>query len=403
MAFGRNAIDAMSVPASASDVAIGERLLAHIAAGTTDSAESIVRLPVSYYLDPALWQREMDNIFKRLPLMLAFSCELSAAGDYKAIDVAGAPVLMLRGRDGVARAFLNVCSHRGSRLLAEGTGRCRRVVCPYHAWTYDERGALVGIHKAAQFGELDPATRGLTELPCEEHAGLVFVGLTPGAGIDVRAYLGGMLEELASLHIESWHVHSRRELTSANWKAVHDGYVDGYHLEVLHPKSVGRFTKGAVNTFDGFGPHQKIGFANQDIEKLRDIPTEEWQQDDGFGFVRTLFPNVSFAVRSGAGGLVSQLLPGPTPDRSKTLQTFLRARLPETDEEEKRAEREVELFYRAVRDEDYVTVDGVQQGLQSGALKDVVFGRNELGNQRLHRWIEHYSKDEPRDEDRPEP
>ncbi len=244
------------------DVRVGERLLKHIAEGTTDRADDVMRLPVSWYLDPVLWDREMKNIFRRLPLMLAFSVELGEPGATKAIDVVGVPVLMLRGRDGVVRAFLNVCSHRGSRLKPEGTGHCQRIVCPYHAWTYDDAGSLVGIYKSEHFGELDRKTKGLTALACEEHAGLVFVVLTPGLPIDVKTYLGGMLDDLASLGIDEWHVYARRELESANWKATHDGYVDGYHLEVLHAKSVGLVTKGAVNTFDCAGPHQRIGFAN---------------------------------------------------------------------------------------------------------------------------------------------
>jgi phenylpropionate dioxygenase-like ring-hydroxylating dioxygenase large terminal subunit len=385
------------------DVEVGERLLAHAESRTTDLSDVVTRLPVSYYLDPARWQREMDRIFKRLPLLLAFSCELREEGAYKALDVIGVPVLLMRGSDGAVRAFLNVCSHRGSRLKPEGSGQCRRLVCPYHAWAYDDRGALVRINQAHTFGELDLSTRGLTELPCEEKAGLVFAILTPALPIDVARYLGGMLDDLSTLGIADWHVYARRELVSANWKATHDGYVDGYHLASLHPKTVGLISKANCNTFDAFGPHQRIGFANLDIEKLRDKPTEEWEQDEGFGFVRTLFPNVSFAARTGAGGLVSQLLPGPTPDRSRTLQTFLRARLPQTEEDRRRADAEVELFYTTVRDEDYRTVDGVQQGLESGAIDEVVFGKNELGNQRLHRWIEFYSRDDPRDEDRPNP
>ena len=85
-------------------------------------------------------------------------------------------------------------------------------------------------------------------------------------------------------------------------------------------------------------------------------------------------------------------MPGPTPDRSTTIQTFLRAKLPENEEEKQRADMEVELFYRAVRDEDYLTVAGVQQGMESGAIDEVTFGRNEVGNQWLHHWIDHYTR-----------
>lgn len=384
------------------DTKIGERLLDHVVNGTTDLTDDVLRMPVSYYLDADRWGREMTNIFKRLPLMLAFSSELAEAGAYRSMDVVGVPVLIVRGSDGVVRAFVNACSHRGARLVAEGSGQCsRRFVCPYHAWAYDDRGALVGVFKSGLFGDVDKQTKGLTELHCEEIAGLVFVELTPEEPMDVRAYLGGMVEELETLGIADWKVYDRRELWSANWKSTFDGYVDGYHLEVLHPKTVGLLSKGAVNTFDFFGPHQKIGFANQNIDKLRGVSSSEWAQDDGFGFVRALFPSTSLAVQTGVGGLVSQLIPGPTPDRSKTIQSFVYAQLPETDEEKKRADEVVEIFHAAVRDEDYATVESVQQGMASGAIDEVMFGRNEVGNQRLHAWVQYYAEDELRREDRP--
>ena len=384
------------------DTAVGERLLDHVAQGTTDVLSDVRRSPASYYLDPELWDQEMRNIFKRLPLMLAFSTEIAEAGAYRAIDVVGVPVLIVRGSDGVARAFLNACRHRAARLLEEGTGQCQRIVCPYHAWAYNDQGGLMGVFKSKQFGDVDRETHGLRELPCEELAGLVFVSLTPDASMNVREYLGGMVDDLESLGIDQWHVYTRRELYSANWKATFDGYVDGYHLEVLHPKTVGLLSKGAVNTFEAFGPHQKIGFANQNIETIREIPSAEWDQDQGFGFVRTLFPSTSLAVTAGFGGLVSQLIPGPTPDRSKTVQSFVYAHLPETEKERVEADQMVEVFHAAVRDEDYRTVDGVQQSMASGVVDEVILGRNEVGNQWMHDWVTYYGQDDPRPEDRPD-
>ncbi|MCH2187430.1 Rieske (2Fe-2S) protein, partial [Myxococcota bacterium] len=137
------------------DTAVGERLLDHVAKGTTDVLSDVRRIPVSYYLDPELWEQEMRNIFKRLPLMLAFSTEIAQAGAYRAIDVVGVPVLIVRGSDGVARAFLNACRHRAARLLEEGTGQCQRIVCPYHAWAYNDQGGLMGVFKSKQFGDVD--------------------------------------------------------------------------------------------------------------------------------------------------------------------------------------------------------------------------------------------------------
>ena len=90
-------------------LALARRLIAHLENGTTDSAETVKHIPVENYLDSVRWQREMDRIFKRLPLLLAFTCEMREAGDYKAMDVIGVPVLIARGVDCVVRAFVNVC------------------------------------------------------------------------------------------------------------------------------------------------------------------------------------------------------------------------------------------------------------------------------------------------------
>src|ERR1700730_8315687 len=165
---------------------LARRLLAHVGNGTTDSAQAVKYIPVENYLDPVRWQREMDQIFKRLPLLLAFTCEMREAGDYKSMHVVGVPVLMVRGEDGVARAYVGVCSHRGTVLTEEGKGQCDRFICPYHGWTFSDRGALVGVAGRRKFGEIDTTSRGLTQLACVESAGLIFVCLTPEIPIDIE-------------------------------------------------------------------------------------------------------------------------------------------------------------------------------------------------------------------------
>ncbi len=241
-----------------------------------------------------------------------------------------------------------------------------------------------------KFGALDIAGEGLAELPCAERAGLVFVGLTPEAEWDIESYLGEMLPELVSLGMDEWTLCATQELTTANWKLAHDGYVDGYHIASLHPETIGSFSKANVLTYDAFGPHQRIGFAHHDVLEVAERPRAERGLGDGLTIIRTLFPNVALAVRHGEGGLVSQLFPGPTPDSSLTIQSFLRPKPPETEAERRELEALQAMLYHVVRDEDYATVAGVQQGLESGAHADVLFGRNELGNQRLHAWIAHY-------------
>ena len=100
-----------------------ERVMAHYRNKSTDQADEQWREPVRNYRDPELWQREIDAVHRRVPLPLAMSCELPEPGTYKAIDVAGTPVLITRDRQGEVHAMINVCRHRGAELVAEGAGR----------------------------------------------------------------------------------------------------------------------------------------------------------------------------------------------------------------------------------------------------------------------------------------
>jgi len=369
---------------------LAQRLLAHFENGTTDSAEDVKYIPVENYVDPVRWRREMDLIFKQLPLLLAFTCEMREPGDYKSMEVVGVPVLIVRGQDGVVRAFIGVCSHRGTVLTENGKGRCEQFTCPYHGWTYDDRGALVGVAGRRKFGEIDTASRGLTELASVERAGMIFVSLTPGAAIDLEDYLGAMLPELESFGLENWHMYKQNELPTSNWKVAHDGYLEGYHFAILHPKTIAQQVMTNIMTYDSFGPHQRVGFPTHKITELRNKPQQEWEIEEGITVVRTVFPNVSFAISAKHGGMVSQLFPGPTPDKSRTIQNHIYPHSPATNEERALMDAAVELFVSAVQNEDNWVCAKIQRGLSSGANKGFVFGKNELGLHRLHDWIDHY-------------
>ncbi|HLI82246.1 MAG TPA: aromatic ring-hydroxylating dioxygenase subunit alpha [Candidatus Binataceae bacterium] len=369
---------------------LATRLLTHVANGTTDSADDVKYIPVENYFDPARWQREMDLIFKRLPLLLAFTCEMREPGDYKSIEVVGVPVLIVRGQDGLVRAFIGVCSHRGTVLTEQGRGHCEQFTCPYHGWTYDDRGALIGVSGRRKFGELDTSSRGLTELPIVERAGMIFVSLAPGTTIDLEDYLDGMLPELESFGFQNWHMYKQNELPTSNWKVAHDGYLEGYHFSILHPKTIAQQVMSNIMTYDSFGPHQRVGFPTHKIAELRNKPQEDWELEEGITVVRTIFPNVSFAISAKHGGMVSQLLPGPTPDRSRTIQNHIYAKPPATNEERAMMDAAVNLFISAVQNEDNWVCAKIQRGLLSGGNKDFVFGRNELGLHRLHDWIDYY-------------
>ncbi|WP_221796650.1 aromatic ring-hydroxylating oxygenase subunit alpha [Aquisediminimonas sediminicola] len=368
-----------------------ERMLHFVETRTTDQASSTLEVPVENYLDPVRWQKEIDLIFKRLPLMLALTIELPERNNFKTMDVMGLPVLITRGKDGVARAFLNVCKHRAMHMVKESSGNCARFSCPYHGWTYANDGELIGVAEASTFGEVDKKTLAMTPLPTQEVAGMIFVILTPGLAIDVPTFLGGMLDDLAALKLENWYYHKSRTMDGANWKVSYDGYLEGYHFQAAHTDTVATRTPSNRGDYEAFGPHLRVGYPQNSIVNLKNLPREEWgkQENSGYDFIRVLFPNFSFFLAPEMCQY-AQLFPGPTADRNLTVMNYIYPQKPESEEEMKRLDEMCDFFFDVVEEEDYALGLKVQNGLESGAMTSLVFGRNEPGNQYFHKWIDYY-------------
>jgi len=172
---------------------VAEIMVDYVTNKKTFLTDKTMTVPSRSYTDPDQWEAEMELVFKRVPLLLAFTAEMPNPGDYKAMDVIGLPILISRSKDGSVRAFYNVCSHRGAPVAHEGHGNCPRFTCKYHGWTFGQDGKLIGISEASKFGEVNKAERGLRQLSCEERAGLIFVCLTPDAPIDLDDYFQGYL------------------------------------------------------------------------------------------------------------------------------------------------------------------------------------------------------------------
>jgi phenylpropionate dioxygenase-like ring-hydroxylating dioxygenase large terminal subunit len=371
-------------------------MLALHEAGTTDQAATTYRIPTSSYVDPVRWQLEIDRIFRRVPLPLALSCELREPGAYKALDAVGVPVLIVRGDDGVVRAFVNSCRHRGSLVVGDGCGTARRFTCPYHAWSYDRSGCLAGIYGEESFGPVDKSTMGLHELPCAERVGLVFVTLQrDAAAMDIDEWLGDMAAELAALDLEHWHAFSTRELATPAWKVAFDGYLECYHFASLHRETIFTQNMSNVMAVDAYGPHQRTLFAKHSLPSLREQPEDAWEPEEHLGPVHTLFPCLAVAGGWRDTALVSLLLPGPTAHESRTVQTFLTRDQVVTDEQRRRADAANDFLYAAVRDEDNPMGLGITRALQSNTTTELVFGRNEPTLHHFHRWVDHFVEGEP--------
>ena len=360
----------------------------HAKAGTLEQEPDVYRVPAANYVDEERWRQEMDAVFRRVPLVLATTAELRDPGSYKSLTVMGVPVLISRTAGGELRAFVNMCSHRGSVIMPEGSGRARRFICPYHAWAYDDEGALVGILSSGDFGEVDRSCLGLTALPVAERAGLVWVHLDPKATLDIDTFLCGYDEMLEHFGFADWHVVSQRQVEGPNWKIAYDGYLDLYHLPILHKDTFGPNFPNQAHYY-AWGPHQRVSSPHPGLAALDGRPEEEFPDAVLMGGVWTIFPHVSIATfdAGGPGVLLSQLFPGKTPRESVTVQTYLMSQEPD-DEQRALALKQVELLEYVVREEDYATGLRQQGALATGVLDEVLFGRNEGGGHRFHRWVE---------------
>ena len=376
---------------------VAEKLLEYSENKFTFQTDKIVKVPSSAYTDEVQWDHEVNHIFKKLPLCLATTAELREPNSYKALDVIGLPVLITRGSDGEVRAFLNVCAHRGAPVAGKGCGNKKRFVCKYHGWTYSDKGQLMGVSEQDTFGEVDKSSLNLTQLPCQEQSGLIFVCLTPDVEIDLDGFMAGMLDDLQEKEFSSWTYLGKREIEGANWKIAFDGYLEGYHFARLHPETIHPRTLSNLTHYEAFGPHLRIGFAQTDIaEKFSAAPKEQWgdMENNGFDFVRILFPNVSIFLAPEITQ-ISQLFPGATPDKNKTVLNFFRREGPKDEEDKAGLEGMMDFLKTVVLEEDYQIGDQIQKGLESGAHDSIVFGKNERGNQYFHEWVEWYVNNNP--------
>ena len=370
-------------------VAMAERTIAHNKAGTVHLTESITTIPASNYFDPERWQREVDMIFKRVPLLLAMTAEIKEVNTYKAIDVVGMPVLISRGADGIARAFVNMCSHRGAQLVDPGVGTARRFACPYHNWTYNQEGDLVGVFKQDDFGQLDTSCLGLTQLPIAERAGLIWVTLSPDSKLDFDAFFAGYDEMLEFCDFASMNHFGTRILAGPNWKISFDGYVDFYHLPILHKNTFGPdMSPDAL--FHRVGPHQRVTGPRGNWAKLEGRPTSEWPESVLTGGVWSVFPHGSiagFEIEGHKIYQVARVFPGATADESVTYLDFI-STAPKTEEFIAAANKQIAFLENVVRDEDYATGLKIQRTVKTGAKKVLHFGRNEGGAQYVHGWLD---------------
>jgi phenylpropionate dioxygenase-like ring-hydroxylating dioxygenase large terminal subunit len=322
------------------------------------------------------------------PQLVGYVSELPRPGAYCTKTVMGRSIVLTKTTDDVVRAFDNVCLHRQSQVVT-GCGTASRFSCPYHAWTYDNTGRLIGIPGADGFPGVGLRSDRLTELPAAECAGFLWVSLNPGGSLDVAAHLGSLADELDAWGIGRWSPLGEKVLDSPiNWKLAVDTFSENYHFATVHRQTFAQIARSNCTVFDSFGAHHRLIFPLNSILELEHVSEEQWDPLHNLVVIYALFPNIVLSVTI-ANGELFRIYPADKPGRSITVHQNSTPLDLRDESMAAGAQAVFDYAHATVRDEDYRLVEALQTNLQSQARDRLLFGRNEPGLQHRHQsWAE---------------
>jgi phenylpropionate dioxygenase-like ring-hydroxylating dioxygenase large terminal subunit len=208
-------------------------------------------LPAWTYRSQALLDLEREHVFLNHWQIVGHVADIPAPGDFLTLDLLGERAVVVRGTDGEVRGFLNLCRHRGSRVVAAERGHCRNaLVCPFHGWVYNLDGTLRGAAQPGSFPALDRHAFGLRPVETGVWMGFIFVRFLPGPQGSLDAFLAPIAGEFGRYRTETMVPAGDRwtETIPVNWKSVRDVDNEGYHVAMAHP---------ALNDLYGTGYHDE--------------------------------------------------------------------------------------------------------------------------------------------------
>jgi carnitine monooxygenase subunit len=339
-------------------------------------------LPGWIYRDADFLEAEKELIFAPSWQVVCHLNDIPNPGDYHTLDFLGEPLVAVRQQDGV-KAFFNVCRHRASRLL-DGAGHCPgRIVCPYHAWTYDLDGRLTAVPQKREFVEFSLDRFGLKPVELEIYKGFVFVRLKSGLP-SVAEMLAPYEAELSEYRLEELQPVGRVTLRTrnVNWKNVTDNYSDGMHIPVAHPgltrlfgQSYGIEAKPWVDKMSGYlrdTPSSQVSerFYQSILPSVPHLPEKRQKLWTYY----KLWPNVAFDIYPDQIDFMQMIPISPT----QTLIREIAYAHPDSRREMKVARYLNWRINRRVSLEDKALIERVQAGMGSRSYTPGPLGKNEV-------------------------
>jgi phenylpropionate dioxygenase-like ring-hydroxylating dioxygenase large terminal subunit len=258
-------------------------------------------LPGGIYASPEVFEKELQEYFYKDWLFMGRVEQFPNAGDYEARRILDRPIIIARDKDGALGAYYNMCQHRGVEVT-EGKGNVRHFKCPYHGWTYDLSGKLIGAAYMKEADGFDPATCRLPRVHLETWRGNIFISFAK----EPPSFPLAMAEferDFAQLHTEKCRLADvTRLVLDCNWKFLHENLMDFYHVGVLHVKTFGaRFswTTDNVSLKDGGGITIRYAAAPSTPDGKTLFRKSPWLEGEDNSFACTGFmpPNLTLFGR----------------------------------------------------------------------------------------------------------
>ncbi|MGC6511145.1 MAG: aromatic ring-hydroxylating oxygenase subunit alpha [Parvibaculales bacterium] len=350
--------------------ALNRRLLDAFLKQQSEGAVQERHVPADVFFDPVRFQQEKEALFRNTPQPVAFSAEIPDANSFLAIEVMDVPVVLTRNQEGVLKAFLNACPHRGGKI-ADGAGRKKLLTCEFHGWSFSPDGDLIARPQEECFTS-PKSELGLTELPVSEDSGIVILGLDLSVRVDpAQAGYEPIADELSLYDLKQYKILDRRTYeVAANWKLINDLSLESYHFDVLHRDSVATVLSG-YSVFDTYGQCSRWAFPWLTIERLAELDETDWPDQLEGSCTYTLFPGVMVIVNA-SGAQMIRAEPGMSPGQTKV--SFVGLAHPDMDATE--ARQGFEFGGKVFVEEDLQAAENCQKGLEA-SQRDLIIGTNE--------------------------
>jgi len=343
---------------------------------------------VDHYQSEIIFNKERESIFARLPAVAAHVCEIPNPGDFVKRQAAGWSIIVTRDAEGKARAFLNVCRHRGTLLVSEESGCKHRFTCPYHAWTYANSGELVSApHLESGFPDLDKAQYSLKALQCDERFGFIWVVANPEVTVDFEQYFAPIADEAEALDLADMAIaREEKKIHKSNWKILVEGGLESYHFKVAHRKTIGPYFEDNLSSYQMLGDHMRSVLMRSSMHTLKELPPSQWRLRDHANIIYTFFPTTQLLVQQDHIVWINSRPVSATETELRLVTLAPTSRL----EDDTYWEKNHRITSNTLN-EDFVIGESIQAGLATGANEQMTFGRFEGALPEFNRVVKRYT------------